>query len=118
MQRGTPRINVLARQVRQQRSWSAVECGVSKELKATTRLVLGDVMLPTANEIDARASVKEKSGDPSDAAVASEGRALAAEIRLCLGQMELTDSLAEGEAATKRLQQLRSLALEYLARQK
>jgi hypothetical protein len=91
---------------------------VSNELKPTKRMVLADVMGPTANELDARAAAREKSSDFADVKAAAEARALAAEIRLCLGQIELTDSLAEGEAATKRLQQLRSLALEYLARQK
>lgn len=88
----------------------------NNDLKPTTRLVLADVMVPTANEVDARAAAKEQSSNVEDLRVADEGRKLAAEIRLCIGQIELTDNLADGEAATKRLQQLRSLALEYLAR--
>ncbi|MFO0618796.1 MAG: hypothetical protein U0414_39770 [Polyangiaceae bacterium] len=91
---------------------------MSNDLKPTTRLKLEDVMVPTANELDARANAREKSTDFDDVKAGAEARALAAEIRLCLGQIELTDNLAEGEAATKRLQQLRSLALEYLARHK
>ena len=88
----------------------------NNDLKQTKRMVLADVMAPTAKEVDARASLCEKSHDEADVRAADEGRRLAAEIRLCLGQIELTDSMSEGEAATKRLQQLRSLALEYLAR--
>jgi hypothetical protein len=91
---------------------------VSNELKPTTRLVLADVMIPTAAALDDRASALERSDDPGNPPVAAEARALAGEIRLCIGQIELTDSIPEGEAATKRLQQLRSLALEFLAKHK
>lgn len=88
----------------------------NNDLKPTKRLVLADVMAPTASELDARAAAREQSSSIEDLRIADEGRKLAAEIRLCIGQIELTDNIADGEAATKRLQQLRSLALEYLAR--
>lgn len=86
--------------------------------KATKRMVLSEAMVPLADELDRWAAAREARQTQGDRVAGGKARALAGEIRLCLGQIELTDSLAEGEAATKRLQQLRSETLEFLARRK
>ena len=81
-------------------------------------MVLADVMQPMATALDEWASVREKGLVKAQPQAARDARSLAGEIRLCLGQLDLADSMEDGEAATKRLQQLRGDSLEFLARHK
>lgn len=89
---------------------------MSKHPKATERLVLGDVMEPMARALDEWALVREKVLAKIDLQAAQEARALSSEIRRCLEKIELAESMRDGEAATVRLQSLRSQAIELLAR--
>jgi hypothetical protein len=81
-------------------------------------MVLEDVMKPMADALDEWALVREKVVEKLDLAAAAEARRLAADIRGCLEKIELAESMRSGEDATKRLQLLRSNALEFLARYK
>ncbi len=91
---------------------------MAKELKPTTRIDLPAVMKAMAEALENWADRRDQDPAKADFIAAKEARSLAGEIRLCVGQIELTDSMADGEAATRRLQQLRSNALELLARHK
>jgi hypothetical protein len=91
---------------------------VANAEKPTERMVLSDVMKPMADALDAWALVREKVLEKMDLQAAGEARALSREIRDCLGRLERVDSVRDGESETKRLQQLRSNALELLARHK
>jgi hypothetical protein len=89
---------------------------VANELKATKHMALAEVMQPLADALDDWALVREKVLLKRDLVAATEARSLAGEIRFCLEQLELADSMADGEAATRRLQQLRTNSIEFLAR--
>jgi hypothetical protein len=77
-------------------------------------MVLEDIMKPMADALDEWAVVREKVADKLDPAAAAEARQLATDIRGCLEKI----AHGEREAGTKRLQLLRSNALEFLARYK
>jgi len=81
-------------------------------------MVLEDVMKPMADALDDWAGVREKVADKLDPAAAAEARQLATDIRGCLEKIERGDAPNAREDGTKRLQLLRSNALEFLARYK
>jgi hypothetical protein len=82
--------------------------------KPTERMVLTDVMKPMADALDGWALAREKKSTEIDSQAAGLARALSKEIRDCLERL----AAAETEEDTKSLQQLRSDALELLARYK
>ncbi len=86
---------------------------MANETKPTTRMVLSDVMKPLAEALADAAAAREKRVDLQGA---KDARALAADIVAELGRYEAADSISAGEESTKRLQRLRSSALELLAR--
>jgi hypothetical protein len=87
---------------------------VATEPKPTERMVLEDVMKPMAEALDAWAVAREK----TNLQAAGEARELGADIRGCLENIANAASTPAREDATKRLQLLRSNALEFLARYK
>jgi hypothetical protein len=91
---------------------------VGNDQKPTERMVLTEVMKPMADALDDWALVREKVLERIDLQAAAEARSLSREIRACLERIDAVESVRDGESETKKLQQLRSSALELLARHK